>query len=560
MYNKNTSKKNSNKAWAPRPEKPTKKSAPKSRQGKFVDQMKQTRKKLYYEKVELPVMDSNLTLTENGAVAYKSSGSALVDINFKISAMREMEEGQIVALFRKAYAENPRLAMRWLGYLMDIRQGQGERRSSMVILKDMMKNGGAKIVSHVIELIPEYGRWDMIYNFTSNPITSETIKKMIKRQVAQDKMNMKAGKPISLMAKWLDSATSRSKETRRNGLWTVHALGMTEKQYRKMLSAMRKHIDVVERKMSSNNWQSIDYEAVPSKANLNYNKTFLKHDETRRRAYLDGLTRGEAKINASVTNPCEILNKYHQVSGWYSNPDAALEGMWKALPNLMEPNKSMLVVADGSGSMLSRCAGNISCLDVANSLAIYCAERAKGAFANKYITFSMTPKFVEFGKDWTLQRKIKEAERHNECANTNLEAVFNLILKTAIDNHSPQSDLPENILILSDMMFDSMCSAGVSRDAYGWLRNVKVTKSFMDTIKARFEAHGYHLPKIVYWNIAGFGRKDAFPITQDDRGVMVSGYSANTLRMVMSDKADPFDAILDVIAKPRYTPFEKALA
>ena len=119
MYNKNTSKKNSNKAWAPRPEKPTKKSAPKSRQGKFVDQMKQTRKK-----IELPTMGSNLTLTENGAVAYKSSGSALVDINFKISAMREMEEGQIVALFRKAYAENPRLAMRWLGFLMDIRGGK----------------------------------------------------------------------------------------------------------------------------------------------------------------------------------------------------------------------------------------------------------------------------------------------------------------------------------------------------------------------------------------------------------------------------------------------------
>lgn len=560
MYNKNTSKKNSNKAWAPRPEKSAKKSAPKSRQGKFVDQMKQTRKKLYYEKVELPAMDSNLTLTENGAVAYKSSGSALVDINFKISAMREMEEGQIVALFRKAYAENPRLAMRWLGYLMDIRQGQGERRSSMVILKDMMKNGGAKIVSQVIELIPEYGRWDMIYNFTSNPITSETIKKMIKKQFAEDKANMKAGKPISLLAKWADSATSRSKETRKNGLWTVHALGMTEKQYRKMLSAMRKHIDVVERKMSSNNWQSIDYEAVPSKANLNYNKTFLKHDETRRRAYLDGLTRGEAKINASVTNPCEILNKYHQVSGWYSNPDAALEGMWKALPNLMEPNKSMLVVADGSGSMLSRCSGNISCLDVANSLAIYCADRAKGAFANKYITFSMSPKFVEFGKDWTLQRKIKEAERHDECANTNLEAVFNLILKTAIDNHSPQSDLPENILILSDMMFDDMCSAYESRDAYGWHRKVKVTKSFIDGIKSRFEENGYQLPNIVYWNIAGNGRKDAFPITQDDRGMMVSGFSVNTLKMVMSGKTDPLYAIMDTICKPRYTPFEKALA
>lgn len=430
----------------------------------------------------------------------------------------------------------------------------------MIILKDMMKNGGAKIVSHVIELIPEYGRWDMIYNFISNPITSETIKKMIKKQFAEDKANMKAGKPISLLSKWADSATSRSKETRKNGLWTVHALGMTEKQYRKMLSSMRKYIDVVERKMSSNNWQSIDYEAVPSKANLNYNKTFLKHDETRRRAYLDGLTRGEAKINASVTNPCEILNKYHQISGWYSNPDAALEGMWKALPNLMEPNKSMLVVADGSGSMLSRCAGNITCLDVANSLAIYCADRAKGAFANKYITFSMTPKFVEFGKDWSLQRKIKEAERHDECANTNLEAVFDLILKTAIDNHSPQSDLPENVLIISDMQMDAISSAGASKNSYGWYNRTPVTKSFIQELSDRFEAHGYTIPTLIFWNVMGNGRTTTFPITQDDRGMMVSGFSVNTLKMIMSGKTDPLYAIMDTICKPRYTPFEKALA
>lgn len=185
MYNKNTSKKNSNKAWAPRPEKPTKKSAPKSRQGKFVDQMKQTRKKLYYEKVELPAMDSNLTLTENGAVAYKSSGSALVDINFKISAMREMEEGQIVALFRKAYAENPRLAMRWLGYLRDVRNGQGERRSFRVIIKDMANNGGAKIVNNLIPLFGEYGRYDDLFVLFGTPC-EKTMLAFVKKQLNQD--------------------------------------------------------------------------------------------------------------------------------------------------------------------------------------------------------------------------------------------------------------------------------------------------------------------------------------------------------------------------------------
>lgn len=572
MYNTKTTKSTkssksakNNKLWSPRPEKPVKKtSSKKNGQAKFVDQMKKTRKALYYQRTAIPA-NSNITYSENGAIMYKSSGSALVDINFKISAMREMEEGQIVALFRKAYAENPRLAMRWLGYLTDIRGGLGERRSSMVILKDMMNNGGAKMVSNIIELIPEYGRWDMIYNFIGNPVTSEKVKNLIKRQMAQDKANMKAGKSISLMAKWLKTATKAGTETRKLGLWTVHALGMTEKQYRQTLSSMRKYIDVVERKMSSNNWQAIDYETVPSKANLNYNKAFFKHDEIRRKAYLDALSKGEAKINSSVANPCEIVNKYHgHYYGWgnerIKGVDEALEGMWKALPNLIPEDSSMLVVADGSGSMTSRCSGNISCLDVANAMAIYCADRAKGAYANKYITFSMTPKFVEFDEDWTLARKLNEAYKHSECANTNLEAVFNLILQTAITNHSPQRDLPKNILIISDMQFDAMCSAGAKKNCYGWHEPVKVAKSFIDEIEARFAENGYQLPKIIYWNIAGNGRKNVFPITQDDRGVMVSGYSVNTLHMVMSGKANPFEAILDVITTPRYTPFEKALA
>lgn len=569
MYNskntkntKNTkSSKSTNKPWSPRPEKPVKKtSSKKNGQAKFVNQMKQTRKALYYQRTVIPAK-SNITYSENGAIMYKSSGSALVDINFKISAMREMEEGQIVALFRKAYAENPRLAMRWLGYLMDIRNGQGERRSSMVILKDMMNNGGAKMVSNIIELIPEYGRWDMIYNFIGNPVTSATVKNLIKRQMAQDKANMKAGKSISLMAKWLKTATKAGTETRKLGLWTVHALGMTEKQYRQTLSSMRKYIDVVERKMSSNNWQAINYETVPSKANLNYNKAFFKHDEARRKSYLDALSKGEAKINSSVANPCEIVNKYtSQYYGWgpgcIKKVDEALEGMWKALPNLIPENSSMLVVADGSGSMTSRCAGNISCLDVANAMAIYCADRAKGAYANKYITFSMTPKFVEFDEDWTLAKKLNEAYKHNECANTNLEAVFNLILQTAINNHSPQSDLPKNILIISDMQFDAMVNADSNR---GFNRS-KVDVTFMNQIKKRFHRAGYECPNIIYWNCMGAGRNTTFPITVDERGVMVSGFSVNTLKMVMSGRTDPIYAILDVICTERYTPFEKALA
>ena len=563
MYNNinKNSKKNSNKAWSPKPEKPMRQ---KSGKEKFFDKMEKTNKGFYVRAVVPKSLPDNMTYTTNGAVAYSTTSSALLDMFTKLVSYRSLDEQQIVTDWRKAFNENPYLAMRFLGYTMDIRCGAGERRFTQIVIRDLVNNGGASIAAKLVPLIGEYSRYDMLYQFKGNPITDKAVRNLLTAQIESDLKNMKQNKSISLIAKWLKSCNSHNAETRNLGLWTAKQLNMTERNYRKTISSLRKYLDVVERKMSSDNWQSIDYEKTPSKANLNYNKAFLRHDTERRQAFLAALKTGEAKINASVANPCDIVNKYMNLNDrWYGLPqraDDTLEGMWKALPDMIPDDKGMLVVCDCSGSMQSGIGGNTNmrCIDVAMSLAIYCADHLKGAFANKYITFSADPHIVRFGENDTLCQKLVKTLACQDCSNTNLEKVFDLILKTAIDNHSPQSDLPERILIVSDGEFDSMCDANSSVGRYGWTSSrTPVDKTFMQSIAKRFKNAGYKMPTIVFWRV-NCRNNLALPFKQDERGIMVSGYSTNLLKMVLSDKTNPMDALLEQLNIPRYDCFEAA--
>ena len=365
---------------------------------------------------------------------------------------------------------------------------------------------------------------------------------------------------ISLLAKWLPSENASSNETKRYAKIIRRGLGMTSKEYRKMLSRMRKYIDVVERKMSAKEWNTINYETVPSRANLIYNNAFLRNDEERRRAYLGALEKGEAKINASTLFPHDIVHKYGRSYG----VDATLEGLWKALPDTVKGCGNTIVVADGSGSMTCNVGGNtgVTALEVANSLAIYFAERSSGEFKDKYITFSERPQLVDFSNAKTLRDKLQIALRHDEVANTNIEAVFDLILSTAIKNNMSQEDIPANILICSDMEFDSCATSGEAPTRNGWggyySTYNRPTTTLFNTIAKKYAAHGYKLPRLIFWNVNS--RTGTIPVKENDLGVaLVSGFSVNIVNMVMSNKLDPYECLLDVLNTERYQPIEDAI-
>ena len=498
--------------------------------------------------------EMNVSITENGAVGYRTTGKELLDINFAVASMRSMSEKKIVDKFVKAFYEDKLLAVKWLMYCRDCREGVGERRLFRVCMKYLAETH-RDIAKAVIELIPEYGRMDDMQCLLDTDLKDEVIS-FIKNQLTEDMKNMKENKPISLLAKWLPSQNASSKETKRIANIIRESLGLTPRNYRKMLSKLRSYLNIVETHMSKKEWSEIDYATVPSRANLIYNSAFLRNDEERRRKYLESLQKGETKINAGVLFPHDIVHKYMINSGWSktvsSHNDITLEELWKALPDYVNGSGNTICVADGSGSM--KCiVGNtdISALDVANALAIYFSERSSGEFKDTYITFSERPQIVDLSKGKSLREKIEIALRHNEVANTNIEAVFDLILKTAINNNMTQDDLPQNILILSDMEFDS-CACTNGR--YGSRPDKKLFKVFAD----KYAEHGYKLPRLVFWNVNS--RTGTIPVKENDLGVaLVSGFSPAIAKMVLSNSTDPYECLLEQLNSERYQPVEDAI-
>ena len=503
-------------------------------------------------------LNNETKLTENGAVGYRTTGQKLLDLNFGVASMRSASEQTIINKFMDAYFENPVLAVKWLFYVRDVREGLGERRFFRTVFPWLSHNH-TDVARSVLDFIPEFGRYDDLLCALDTCLQDDVIS-VIKEQLDVDTYGMKNNQSISLLAKWLPSENASSAETKRLATGIRTKLGMTSRNYRKMLSEMRKYIDVVERKMSAKEWAGINYEAVPSRANLIYNNAFLRNDEERRRAYLGALEKGEAKINAGTLFPHDIVHKYSSGYG----VDTALEGMWKALPDTVKGCGNTIVVADGSGSMTCNIGVNtrVTALDVANSLAIYFAERSSGEFKDKYITFSERPQLVDFSNAKTLRDKISIARRHNEVANTNIEAVFDLILSTAVNNHMAQEDIPANILIVSDMEFDSCATSGepAVRNSWSWYSSTpkRPTATLFDTIAKKYAAHGYKLPRLVFWNVNS--RTGTIPVKENDLGVaLVSGFSVNIVNMVMSNKLDPFECLLDVLNTERYQIIENAI-
>lgn len=489
----------------------------------------------------------NESVTENGAVGYRTTGKALLDINFAVASLRSANEGEIVRRFQAAFLENKVLAMKWLFFARDVRGGLGERRLFRTAMKYIAKYE-PEMARKVVGLIPEYGRYDDLWSLLDDNELRPYVVEFVSQQLTEDVANSRNKKPISLLGKWMPSANASSATTKRYAKILRNALEMKESEYRRTLSALRRYTDVVEVKMSAKMWGEIDYEAVPSRANLIYNGAFLRNDEERRRAFLASLEKGEARINASTLFPYDIVHQY--CSGGYGRTpksyDATIEALWKNLPDLVQGCGNTIVVADGSGSMMSRVGNSgVTALEVANSLAIYFAERSSGEFKNKYITFSSRPQLVDFSRGQSLRDKISIALGHSEISNTNIEAVFDLILNTAIRNNMRQEDIPANILIISDMEFDCATTGRIGANLF-------------KTIEAKYRGYGYKLPRLVFWNVNS--RTNTIPVRENDMGVaLVSGFSVNICKMVMSGKTDPFECLLETLNTPRYQPVEDAL-
>ena len=482
--------------------------------------------------------------TENLAVAYETAGKEILGFNFQLGVLRSRPMNVVMKEFTKVFFEDPRTTVKYLFWAGDIREGAGERnvfRSGLVWLA----NNKPDICKAVIPYVGEYNRFDSLLPLLDTqvrPFVSEYLRKVLEEDVKK----CEAGKPTSLLAKWLPSVNASSKQTKKYAKMLCSDWGLTEARYRRTLSKLRNYIDVVEVKMSAQKWGEINYETTPSKANLTYNPAFLRHDEERRMAYLESLKKGEVKINAGVLQPHEIVTKYTSDSYWGGSVkayDETLEQLWSNLADMTICDT--LVVRDGSGSMTGKISGKTSCLDVATALTIYMAERNSDGWRNKFITFSRNPQVIDFGWCKTLHDKLKMIYGYDDCSNTDIYKTMMLILNTAINNHMTQEDMPKMIVICSDMQFDG--------------RHFNLNKTLFEEIIEEYEAAGYKMPKICFWNINDRGSK-TIPLQQNDMGlILCSGFSVQIMKMFLSNKLDPYEILMEQINAPRYDAIEEAV-
>ena len=520
------------------------------------------------------IVEDEISATENDAVGFRTTGNPLLDLNFSTASLRRWSQDEIVRLFAQAFQEDWKLAMRWLFFCRDCRGGMGERRTFRAVI-EWLAIYHPNVMRAVLPLVDEYGRGDDLLCLLDTGLMDAVIAHYT-AQIEDDVRRMNEGEGISLCAKWMPSCNASSEEARRYGHVLRKGMGMTEARYRKTLTMLRAYLEVAETKMSNGTWGEIDYESVPSRAALIYRKAFLRHDQERRQAYLDKLTKGEAKINASVSFPHDIVHAYryrktqHSVCDSNDNilgytaaleimsEDPTLEGAWKALPDYVNGRGGRTIcVVDGSGSMTCPIGNSeVMALEVANALGLYFAERLTGPFKDRFITFSSRPQLVDVSKAKTLHDRLEICYAHDECSNTNIEATFDLILETAVRHGLKQDELPSNVLVLSDMEFDCACGyvGGYCRmDRYGADRNALFT-----VIRRNFEVRGYKLPRLVFWNLNS--RTRTIPVKKNKLGAsLVSGFSPAIAKMVLSGKLDPFECLKEQLYGPRYDAVGKAL-
>ncbi len=475
----------------------------------------------------LNAMQTKYSLTENGMSTNSSSLNHCVDLFFQIGAMRGQDKTRLINVFTKAFGENSLTAMRLLFWARDVRGGAGERQIFKDIITYLAANR-TETLSKNLHLITEFGRWDDLLVLVGTPLEKQALD-LIAKGLAEKN---------GLCAKWMPRPNVTNREAKRNANALRKHLGLTPKEYRKLLV---ENSNTVEQLMCAKEWGKIDYSKLPSKAMSDLMKAFSKNDLERFQTYLTSVEKGEAKINAGAVYPYDIVKNLKQGNTKGANVQ------WDALPNFMEGSaERVLPVVDVSGSMETSAGGSpsVTCMDVAISLGLYISERNAGPFKDAFVTFSESPS-LQILKG-SLNERYNQLARADWAMSTNLEAVFNLVLSKAKESKVSEAEMPTMILILSDMEFNSATNSYRSRNAWN--------PTAQEMIREMYEEAGYTMPKIVYWNIQSRGDNNK-PVQFDTNGTaLVSGFSPALLTNLLGGKdMTPYSMMMSVIDSERYS-------
>ena len=342
-------------------------------------------------------VQNQTTQTTNGMKARVSTASACVDLFFKIGASRGND---IIPTFVAAYVEDKNLALRIAQWARDVRGGAGERKLFRDILNYLEVNDSDAAIA-LINKVPEIGRWDDLFVFKNPVVRGQAL-----RAIADA---IKSGN--GLAAKWAPRKGSDAVELR-------SVMGLSPKAYRKTLVNTT---NVVEQKMCAKDWDSINFSHVPSLAHARYRSAFYRNTKAYA-DYVESLVKGDdktVKVNAGAVYPYDVIRgmvKGMSIFGSGATVHVSkteldlITKQWEALENFIG-DSDILPMVDVSGSMGVPAGNNknLTCLDVAVSLGLYCADKNTGKFKDTFLTFSDNPELLNLKGD--IVQKVDQMVR-----------------------------------------------------------------------------------------------------------------------------------------------------
>ena len=461
--------------------------------------------------------------TKNGMKARASTASKLLDFFGQAGSSRGKD---LTSSFLGAFSENPTMALRALLWTRDIRGGAGERAQFRNLLTNLEKSEPI-VASSIMHKIPEMGRWDDLFSY-ADPINRNKAFTMISNALLEEKNG--------LCAKWMPRKGKIAVELTR-------FMGLSPKQYRKLIVGLTK---VVETQMCSKNFESINFSHVPSVASARYQKAFGRNAPEQYSTYIQELKKPVSERAKGVKVNAKAIFPYEIVKSVSSGNAAVADAQWDALPNFVG-NASIFPIVDTSGSMGSL-AGmgrggfrnsytTVAPIDVAVSLGLYLSEKNKSAFKDLLMIFNTTPSLLKV--EGTMSQRLRQLPSII-ASSTNLHAAFDMLLSVAVRGHVPAQDMPDTLLILSDMQFN--CCRNYDDSA-------------MQMIRRKYREQGYTVPKVVFWNLSPYG-SESTPVRFDERGTaLVSGFSPAIMKSVLSSDLEdftPYNLMIKALSDPRY--------
>jgi hypothetical protein len=398
----------------------------------------------------------------------------------------------------------------------DIRGGKGERVLFYELIGAILRER-PEWAYVLLTLVPEYGCWRDLWELytAAAPSVREVIHTIVLEQWKADTNVILPSTP-SLLAKWLPREGSRysSLATRFASIFFPDVTkedGARKRAYRKAVADMNRRIDTTEIKMCGRTWAEISPRKVPGRLMKRNKKAFFNQTKKGAIRYPDNADRiacrehfeaymGDVKTGKETIKGAHTVLPHEHVHEFLYN-----HTITKEIVDVIEAQWAAIRDATAKAGGLDRCvfmcdfSGSMSGvpMEVSLALGILGSEIASPAFKDHILGFSETPMWISFVGKETLREKVSYATENGfaQGLSTNFQAAADKILERLIEHKVPVDMAPTDLIVLTDMGFDSASKTG------SYMYKTSSWQTHFDMIHQAFQKHGYEPPRIVCWNL-----------------------------------------------------------